>query len=406
MEVYGLPANLISVLRAAAAEAGNFRIALVGGIVRDTLLQGSYRDPHRDLSDIDLVVEGSATALAHVLQRRSQMLANLRFYQAYDAVSLVFEGFLLDLATARTETYPVPGCNPVTTPGSLENDLARRDFRANAMALDLSSGQLIDPHHGYTSLLRRELEFLHSHSVTDDPTRIVRAARYAARLGFKLTASSRSQINTTLNSWPWSWHQGDSPAAASPALAVRLRMELELLFYREPTTTALQLLQQWGALKLLDLRLQFECDWPRRLRCARWLGLNPLLAYIVAASKPLDLAARLQLPIQQQRLLLRASLLQHRLRSSQVEMVWRDWRPSQWCRFLEGFGTPADAVALCACLKQPWAPVLRRWFWHWRLYRSPQSSHQLLAQGWMPGAKLGAELQRRRLMALDRKEDQ
>ena len=64
----------------------------------------------------------------------------------------------------------------------------------------------------------------------------------------------------------------------------------------------LQLLQQWGALELLDSGLQRESDWQRRLRCAHWLGVNPLLGYIIAADKPLALASRLQLPIRQQRL--------------------------------------------------------------------------------------------------------
>ncbi|GCE64655.1 CCA tRNA nucleotidyltransferase [cyanobiont of Ornithocercus magnificus] len=405
MELCGVPANLLTTLRSAAAEAGSIRIALVGGIVRDSLLHHSCREPRGNPVDIDLVVEGSAAMLARVLQQRLKIPTSPRLHPSYDTAGLILDGKPLDIATARTEIYPAPGYNPVITPGSLESDLARRDFSVNAIALDLGSGRLVDPHHGCEALARRELEFLHSHSVADDPTRIVRAARYAARLGFRLALSSYSQLSSTINSWPWPWRQGDLPTTAPPALGVRLRMELELLFKHEPRTIALQLLQQWGALELLDPGLQRESDWQRRLRCARWLGVDPLLGYIIAADKPLALASRLQLPIRQQRLLTEALLVRHRLTSSQMQAELHGWRPSQWCYFLENSGSLPAAIALCACLNLRWTPTLRRWFWRWRLCKSPESSHQLIVQGWVPGAELGAELQRRRLAALDREED-
>ena len=91
------------------------------------------------------------------------------------------------------------------------------------MARDLVSGQL---------------RFLHGCSVQDDPTRVIRAARYAARLGFQLADESRAQILSTMDQWPWAWSQGDPPLAAPPALASRLRMELERLLEREPWSAA------------------------------------------------------------------------------------------------------------------------------------------------------------------------
>ncbi|GIS13448.1 MAG: hypothetical protein CM15mP116_00310 [Synechococcus sp.] len=101
--------------------------------------------------------------------------------------------------------------------GTLQADLARRDFTINAMALDLVSGELIDLHHGQKDLESGQLRLLHGTSVQDDPTRVIRAARYAARLGFQLAEESREQIRSTVAQWPWAWSQGDAALSAPPA---------------------------------------------------------------------------------------------------------------------------------------------------------------------------------------------
>ena len=135
----------------------------------------------------------------------------------------------VDLATAREEEYPAPAENPMVRRGTLQADLARRDFTINALALDLVAGELIDLHHGLEDLVAAQLRFLHSRSVQDDPTRVIRAARYAARLDFQLEPESSEQIRSTIARWPWSWCQQDAASAAPPALASRLRSELHRL---------------------------------------------------------------------------------------------------------------------------------------------------------------------------------
>jgi len=109
---------------------------------------------------------------------------------------------LLDVACARREIYPQPGGKPAVVFDQLEADLARRDFSINAMALVLDpcggSPTLLDPHGGLADLKQRHLRFLHSQSLRDDPTRLIRAARYAARLGFHLASASERQAHQTL----------------------------------------------------------------------------------------------------------------------------------------------------------------------------------------------------------------
>ena len=98
----------------------------------------------------------------------------------------------MDVVTARSERYEEPGALPRVMPASIVQDLRRRDFTVNAMAVELSSGSfgLLDPLGGAGDIARRRLRVLHPLSFVEDPTRIVRAARYAARLGFGLDAWS------------------------------------------------------------------------------------------------------------------------------------------------------------------------------------------------------------------------
>ena len=407
MERPGLPVQLLPALQASASAAGVSRLALVGGAVRDALLHDQQGDPWRTLPDLDLVIEGSASEFASALEQHygDQRVEEVRVHAAYGTAELSFDGVLIDLAAARQEHYPAPGENPVVESGSLERDLERRDFTVNAMALELPlSGHgeplLLDPHGGRVHLARRELAFLHASSVTDDPTRVVRAGRYAARLAFVLAPEAQQQIDQTLEAWPWLWIHGDPPAAAPPALATRLRMELELLFDQEPWPAALEALQSWGALRLLDPALQADPRLIRSLLQAQRLQLPLLLALVAGAADPLELAARLQLPQQQQRWLQQMQALSAWLQANACENTTASWTAEQWCDALEQQAWGAEAVALLVSQNPPCRRPLLRWWGRWRHCTSPQTAKDLLAQGWQPGPALGQELQRLRRQRL------
>jgi len=418
LQLPGVPAGLMALLHAAAAGS---RLALVGGAVRDLLLHRVHNDPWRGLPDLDLVVEGSAADLVQRLQAllepscrleaaspwQGAQLVAAQHHGAYGTVELELEvagqAVLLDLASARRETYPQLGENPVVSFGSLESDLARRDFTINAMALVLDSGQLLDPHGGQRDLQQRQLRFLHAGSVADDPTRLVRGARYAARLGFALAPEALEQARSTLAAWPWHWRPGDAPGLAPSALGTRLRMELELLLAREPWPRALGALQRWGALALLDGQLQADQAWRRRLRWAERLGLPLLLALVAGAADPLTLAERLQLPHRQHKLL--TQWLELRRRWQQLDGA-AAWGPPQWCHWLEAAGLSPDAVALelafargggPALLALPPRRPLLRWWARWRHLKAPMGAAELMAaEGLRPGPAVGDRLRQLR----------
>lgn len=174
------------VLRAARAVAGDDRVSLVGGAVRDALLDRPAE------VDLDLVVEGDAPALARRLARR--LSAPFQIHERFATAAIeTGDGRRVDLTTARSERYAAPGALPDVAAGSLLGDLARRDFSVNAMAYRLTgpaAGELIDPHAGGADIERRLIRILRDDAFSEDPSRLVRAARYAARLGFALAPAT------------------------------------------------------------------------------------------------------------------------------------------------------------------------------------------------------------------------
>ena len=160
----------------------NAPVSLVGGAVRDALLAVEQTE------DLDLVVEGDALALAERLghELNVRVVSHGRFGTAY--LELPHDRWI-DIVMARRETYAHPGALPDVVPGTLADDLARRDFTINAMAYRLTgtaAGELVDPHDGRRDLHAGLIRILRPDSFVEDPTRLLRAVRYAARLGFRL----------------------------------------------------------------------------------------------------------------------------------------------------------------------------------------------------------------------------
>jgi len=157
-------------------------VHVVGGAVRDLLLG-------RRLVDLDLVVEGDAPALARRIDA-----ATVRVHERFGTAEVELGGHEYDLAGARRERYPEPGALPEVEPAPLAEDLARRDFTVNAMALALSGpspGRLAAYPGAREDLASKQLRILHDRSFRDDPTRLFRIARYASRLRFEIEPHTR-----------------------------------------------------------------------------------------------------------------------------------------------------------------------------------------------------------------------
>jgi tRNA nucleotidyltransferase (CCA-adding enzyme) len=178
------------------ATENNMPVYLVGGFVRDLLLEVKNLD-------LDFVIEGDgikfAEDLATILKARlirhrrfgtaTIVLNPVRVITSFSRLPIVSRGVKIDIATARRETYPRPASLPLVTRGTLEDDLARRDFSVNAMAISITKkdfGKLVDFFCGKDDLQHKKVRILHSLSFIDDPTRMLRAIRFEQRYNFKI----------------------------------------------------------------------------------------------------------------------------------------------------------------------------------------------------------------------------
>ncbi|HHX50328.1 MAG TPA: CBS domain-containing protein, partial [Clostridia bacterium] len=228
-----LDAQLISIFQQIGNIAGHMgqKVFLVGGFVRDLLIG----HPNHD---IDLVVEGNALELAEILA--VELGGQYRTHKPFrTAVLWLPGGFKLDLATARSEFYAYPAALPSIESARLKEDLYRRDFTVNAMAISLDPenfGTLLDLFCGFQDLQKGIIRILHNLSFVEDPTRAIRAFRFAATYGWKIEGETKNLLLRAL--------EDRRLEEVSP---FRLWQELKLICQEENPVTAFRLLQETGA---------------------------------------------------------------------------------------------------------------------------------------------------------------
>jgi tRNA nucleotidyltransferase (CCA-adding enzyme) len=203
---------------------------VVGGFVRDLLLG-------KPVNDLDVIVEGDAIELGDALVKKQggKLTPHTKFRTAIWHIpsTLDLRPSTLDLITARSETYKTPGALPTVKPSTIDDDLRRRDFTINAMAIRLDGdnfGELLDPFNGQSDLEQKIIRVLHPRSFVDDPTRIFRAVRYEQRYGFRINSQVAGEALETLSSL-----SGE-----------RIRHEFDLIFEEEYSAQMLTRLHKLG----------------------------------------------------------------------------------------------------------------------------------------------------------------
>ena len=235
---------------------------LVGGGVRDLLLD-------KQVNDLDVVVEGDAIGLGSELVKKygGKLTIHQKFRTCVWHLPVTWHLVpgSLDITTARSEKYEAPGTLPVVKPSVIEDDLRRRDFTINAIALRLDAdhfGELLDPLLGQADLSKGLVRALHSRSFIDDPTRILRAIRYEQRYGFEIERDTLKLINH------------ESLAVLSQLSGERIRHEFELIFEEDNSARMLGRAEELGIFTALTPELP---------------GLNKRHAELLNASPPDDL---------------------------------------------------------------------------------------------------------------------
>ena len=223
----------------------NMPCYLVGGSVRDILLE-------QPINDLDIVLEANAIEFGNALVKKigGRLTTHPKFHTAIwhlpESLADHIQPSFLDLITARSETYKTPGALPTVTPSTMEDDLRRRDFTINAMAIRLDGdhfGELLDPLNGQSDLKYGLIRILHPRSFIDDPTRIFRAIRYEGRYSFHLESSTSESINST------------SLDIFRMLSGERIRHELDLIFEEEQALSMIQRLQELDTFKYIHQKL-------------------------------------------------------------------------------------------------------------------------------------------------------
>ncbi len=230
-----LPKNIKAIVADIGAEADKSgkRVYLVGGMVRDLLLG-------RPSTDIDIVVEGDACAFARKVAAREG--AKAVFHEKFRTASLTLKGALVvDVVTARSEAYSKGGALPEIVPSTIKDDLLRRDFTVNALAAGLNADNyavLLDDVGGCEDIEERLIRVMHEQSFIDDPTRILRAVRYAVRFGFQLEALTQDLLD-----------QGVAAGVLGTISAPRYFLEFRRILDEDDPVPALDLLAALGAVR-------------------------------------------------------------------------------------------------------------------------------------------------------------
>ena len=404
---------------ATAAEQRGWQLYLVGGAVRDLLLLGDHQP--LSLKEFDLVVDGIHTPenrgagveLARSLHQ-SYPDTQLQVYGQFQTAALIWGhesklgSFAVDIATARSEFYPYPAANPEVVASSIRQDLYRRDFTINALAIRLThrpqqqrqAGELLDFFGGLVDLDQHLIRVLHPNSFIEDPTRIFRAVRFTTRLNFTIEAQTEVYIRHAIASGIYQQTRGANGKA--PALQSRLRAELKYILTAPHWPQALTLISALGALHCVHPQLQIDRLWWRQVRLAvrwlacldaqetsmqQWMLIVEMLLASLPEPEPENVAVTLNLPEGSQHRL-------HQYKQNQqwiIEHLSAPQRPSQVYQVLQAYDQP---LLILVAAQSPIAVRAKIWRYlnHWAIAKPLLNGNDLIQLGYRPGRQFKAML--------------
>ncbi|PSB22673.1 poly(A) polymerase [filamentous cyanobacterium CCP2] len=430
-----LAPTLWDVLMAAAkqAEERGWQLYLVGGAVRDLFLSnlsafesGSDESSALFIPDIDLVVDGfhraadqaAGVELARALQQQYPSV-RLQVHGRFQTAALTWHNdpnlnsLWIDIATARTEFYPYPAANPEVEASSIRQDLYRRDFTINAMAIRLTAprtGEVLDFFGGLLDLQEGYVRVLHANSFIEDPTRIYRAVRFAVRLGFQIDPQTEGYIRHAIASGVY--HRIQSEMEKFPALQTRLKQELRYILEAPYWFQAIRLLDNLGAICCIhsDLQLTDRLWWQLRLvdrwlkqfdtthQVEHWLTLLEVLLTNLTVGDRVKVAENLQLPSDSIQRLQNLDAIHQHLTAHLPECD----RPSQIYQLLNSYDLPTLTL-LAVIVPRP----IRRQIWQYltrlAFVKPPLNGNDLKALGYQPGRQFKPMLEALLAATLDGK---
>ena len=401
-KLLNLPFNLNNIIRKFLDLNQESRVAIVGGYPRDLLIQKIHNEKKIHPIDLDFVIEGSALSLAKYIKQNIQNveLCLIKEFDIYNTVEMNINNTKVDIASAREEIYTSPGSNPQVIKSTIENDLKRRDFSINSIAFDFSKNALIDLYGGINHIKKKELHLLHVNSIRDDPSRLLRCAKYASRLDFNISNSSLDQAQKIISCWPWKTLKDKSVEKLPPGISIRLRMELFEIINKDNLGSVLSILNDWKVTQLLDKSITINTKYLRGLSWIKRLEGN-LLLYLIKDSKSLDVTCqRFFINTKEKKILFDFLNLKKDLNSNKKDFL--NFSPSRWTNFIEENHLDIETIKLIISEGGIFWKSFFRWLFIYRFIKSKKDGETLKKEGWKPGKEMGKEIKRLRYLEIDK----
>ena len=381
-----LPEELFTFLRTAGAEAGEREqeLYLVGGTVRDLIL-------NRPNLDFDLVLEGDALKFARQLANKTG--EKLMVHPMFGTANFSHDKYHIDIVTARSETYAEPGALPTVVPGTMRDDLRRRDFSINAIAADLGPdafGQILDPHDGIRDIEKKLIRVLHNKSFSDDATRMLRAIRYEQRLDFKLEKGTERLLRKNV-------------AMLDTISGDRIRHEIDRTLREEHPEKALKRAEELGLLQRINTSLKGDKRLAGRFAEARKRNISShtvylaLLAYDLGSDDADALSERLKLSGEWKRIIQGVA----KIKDDIDKLADPSIPASHIYRFFKRYPTEAVSACLIANDSQIIRVQIERYLDDLQYVQTALKGDDLKAMGMEPGPRLGRMLSSLRDAKLD-----
>jgi len=401
-KLLNLPFNLNNIIKEFLDLNQESRVAIVGGYPRDLLIQEIHNEKKIHPIDLDFVIEGSALSLAKYIKQNIQNveLCLIKEFDIYNTVEMNINNTKVDIASAREEIYTSPGNNPQVKKSTIENDLKRRDFSINSIAFDFSENALIDLYGGINHIKKKELHLLHVNSIRDDPSRLLRCAKYASRLGFNISNNSLDQAQKIISYWPWKNLNDKSVEKLPPGISIRLRMELFEIINNENLGSVLSILNDWKVIQLLDKSITINKKYLRGLSWIKRLK-GSLILYLIKDSKSLDVTCRrFFINTKEKKILFDFLNLKNDLNSNKKEFL--NFSPSRWTNFIEEHHFDIETIKLIISEGGIFWKSFFRWLFVYRFIKAKKDGETLKKEGWNPGKEMGKEIKRLRYLEIDK----
>ena len=397
-----LPSDIIETLQNVGrlADELDYKVYIVGGIVRDILMRNKN-------DDIDIVVEGDAPKLAKRFAKKYG--ARVAVHSKFKTAVVIFKsGFRLDFATSRTEYYGTPAAAPEVEGASIRNDLYRRDFSINAMAVCLNGseyGRLIDYFGGQKDIIDKKIRVLHSLSFVDDPSRGLRAVRFAVRFGFEVGPHTDKLLKHAVSLNLFERLAGQ-----------RLFLELKYILNGSRVEKAVKMLDSYRILKVFSEKITPDADMQRRLeyleRLLSWYDIQLereiesykarlcILFYQLKFPDMVKLAKRLEMPQKLKDDIVKSFL---KLKKDVVALKRSSEPPPS--RVAEIFENIDDEYVLAAgaVLGEDYENIIKNYLTRYKTLETDITGDDLIKLGLKPGKDFAVILEKVRNELLDGK---